>query len=86
MDKTVMICLISMVALTFIVSAIILIDYFVRMRRGKASFLWESQNGTTYSIIHKVKGHKLTYASVLTYEQAKKIQSELNFYTTIEEE
>ena len=85
MDKTVFICFIIMAVLTAIVGAIILVDY-IRIRKGKPSFLWNGKNGTTYSIVHKVNGYKLTYATGLTLEEAKKLQQELTFCATIEKE
>lgn len=85
MDKTVLICIILMAVITLIFLIILLVDY-VRIRLGKASFLWRGKNGTTYSIIHNVNGYRLIYMSGLSFEKAKEIQQSLNFYTTIEKD
>ena len=85
MDKTVLICLSLMVFVTTTLLAILIADY-VRIRKGKTSFLLDGKRMNRYSVVHTVKGYRLVYKSGLTYDQAKEIQQTLNFYTTIEKD
>lgn len=85
MDKTVLICLSLMGFITTTFLIVLLADY-VRIRKGKTSFLLDGKRLNRYSIVHTIKGYRLVYKSGLTYEQAKQIQQTLNFYTTIEKE
>ena len=85
MSNIVLVCCILMGVFTAIFLTIILIDY-VRIKKRKASFLWENKNGITYSVVRNSNGYRLIYMSGLTFEKAKEIQQSLNFYTTIEKD
>lgn len=85
MDKTVLICLSLIVFITTTFLIVLLADY-VRIRKGKSSFLLDGERLNRYSIVHTIKGYRFVYKSGLTYEQAKQVQKTLSFYTTIEKE